>query len=144
MSLYYLPNARDDRQRDYMRRLDGDSVCLFCPDGMAGSAQQIAHSTDHWTITPNEYPYAGARLHLLLVPRQHVVDMLDLPAEAQQDFWAALSWVRAAHGLDHYGLAVRNGDSRYTGGTIRHLHVHVVVGDPAGPPVKVKLSSRPG
>jgi ATP adenylyltransferase len=54
--------------------------------------------------------------------------------------------VREHHGLTHYGLGGRNGDCRYTGGTIYHVHVHVIVGDVTNPehqPVRLRLSSRP-
>lgn len=68
--------------------------------------------------------------------------------------------MRERYGLSNYGLGSRNGDSRYTGGTIRHLHVHVLVGTgdedtreeaeadagaaPAAfTPVRMKFSSTP-
>jgi ATP adenylyltransferase len=92
-------------------------------------------------VTGNRFPYRGTGTHLLLVPDEHVSDLVDLTPEAQRDFWAALAWVREHHGLAYYGLGVRNGDPRFTGGTIRHLHVHVVVGDPEAEPVRMKLSS---
>ena len=61
-------------------------------------------------------------------------------APAQQDFWAVLGWVRDRYGLHYYGLAARNGDMALTGGTIAHVHVHVIVGDPEGEIVRFKLS----
>jgi ATP adenylyltransferase len=147
MSLYCLNNYRSKEQLADMRRLDADGVCIFCPQHMAADAdQRIVHRTRHWSVTPNEFPYAGTRLHLLLVPDEHVGDLLDLSPEAQFDFWAALRWVRDHYALAYYGLGVRNGDCSYTGGTIAHVHVHVIVGDVEDPdhvPVKFKLTSRP-
>ena len=106
----------------------------------------MLHRTAHWSVTPNKFPYRGTRLHLLLVPDEHVDDLVDLSPRSQQDFWAALRWVRDEHGLDHYGLAARNGDCGFTGGTIRHVHVHLLQGDVDDPDhvaVRVKLSSHP-
>jgi dihydrofolate reductase/diadenosine tetraphosphate (Ap4A) HIT family hydrolase len=142
-SYYYLENSRGDAQSDDMRRLEAEGRCLFCP-GQEPLA--VLHKTPQWTIVPNRFPYRGTRLHLLLVPDEHVTDMADLSPAARDDFWTALGWVRDRYGLTYYGLAVRNGDPRFTGGTIRHLHLHVVVGDvenPEADPVRVKLSSRP-
>jgi ATP adenylyltransferase len=142
MSLYYLGNARSEEQRAYMRRLEADGVCLFCPGPMdADPEQEILHHTAHWTVTPNKFPYAGTKLHLMLVPHEHETDLLDLSDAAQQDFWAALRWVRDKHGLTYYGLGARNGECRHTGGTIAHVHVHVIVGDPSAGPVRFKVSS---
>lgn len=147
MSLYYLGNSRTDAQRRDMLDLESRGVCLFCPEHLAADPEQrIVLTTEHWVATPNEFPYAGTRLHLLLVPKAHVVDLLDLDDAARADFWTALEAVRRDHGLFYYGLGARNGDCRFTGGTIAHVHVHVVVGDVDDPhhqPVRFKLSSRP-
>ena len=95
-------------------------------------------------VTPNEYPYAGTRLHLLLVPHAHVPDLLDLDDAARVDLWTALDQVRATYGLTFYGLGSRNGDLRYTGGTVEHVHLHLLQGDVDDPdhvPVRLRLSS---
>jgi ATP adenylyltransferase len=142
MSLYHLGNSRGDAQSAYMRQLAADGVCIFCPDHLAADpGQEILHRTGHWTVTPNRFPYASTRLHLMLVPHEHVTDLLDLTAPAQRDFWSTLDWVRQTYGLSYYGLGARNGDPRFTGGTIAHVHVHVIVGDPDGEPVRFKVSS---
>lgn len=147
MSLYYLGNSRTPAQRAEMLDLEARGVCVFCPEHLAQDPNQpILYRTAHWTVTPNEFPYKGTRLHLLLVPDEHVTDLADLSPQAQQDFFAVLTWVRDHHRLTHYGLAVRNGLCEYTGGTVRHLHVHLLQGDVDDPdhePVRVKLSSRP-
>jgi ATP adenylyltransferase len=147
VSLYHLGNSRSDAQRRDMEDLEARGVCLFCPEHLASDPdQRIVLSTRHWNVTPNEFPYAGTRVHLLLVPKVHATDLLDLPAEALADFWTALADVRRHYGLDYYGLGARNGDFRCTGGTIAHVHVHVIVGDvddPEHQPVRLKLSSRP-
>jgi diadenosine tetraphosphate (Ap4A) HIT family hydrolase len=145
VSLYCLGNARGEQQRREMEDLDARGVCLFCPDELvADPGQPIVVATEHWNVTPNEFPYAGTRTHLLLVPREHVTDLLDLSSEAQVDFWVALAEVRRRYDLAFYGLGARNGDCRFTGGTIAHVHVHVVVGDVDAPdhqPVRLKFSS---
>ena len=48
--------------------------------------------------------------------------------------------------LQHYGLGVRNGDCRFTGATIAHVHAHVLVSaaEPGAAPVRMRFSGRPG
>ena len=43
---------------------------------------------------PNDFPYAGTSLHLLLVPRQHASDMLELGPAAQADEIDLADWQR--------------------------------------------------
>jgi ATP adenylyltransferase len=148
VSYYCFENYRTPEQLADMRQLEAAGLCLFCPAGLARHArQQVLFRTDHWSVTPNEFPYPGTALHLLLVPDQHAADLLDLGDAARQDFWTALAAVRDRYALSYYGLGVRNGDCRYTGATIRHVHAHVLVGDPgldSTAAVRMRFSSRPG
>jgi ATP adenylyltransferase len=148
VTFYCFGNARTAGQLAEMRRLDAEGICLFCPDGLARHPRQrILFRTRHWAVTPNEFPYQGTSLHLLLVPDQHAGDLLDLTEDVRRDFWEALQAVARVHQLRHYGLGVRNGDCRYTGATIGHVHAHVLVGDPEAteaPPVRMRFSARPG
>jgi diadenosine tetraphosphate (Ap4A) HIT family hydrolase len=143
-----MENHRTADQLAEMERLEAAGICLFCPDGLRDHArQQILWETEHWTVTPNEFPYPGTSLHLLIVPHAHAADVLDLDAAVQQDFFIALGRVRERYGLRHYGLGMRNGDCRFTGATITHVHAHVLVGDRGAEPevpVRMRFSSRPG
>jgi ATP adenylyltransferase len=148
VSYYCFENYRTAEQLAEMRQLEAQGVCLFCPAALsAHTRQQILLRTSHWSVTPNEFPYPGTVLHLLLVPDQHAADLLDLDDDTRQDFWTALASVRSRYGLGYYGLGVRNGDCRYTGATIRHVHAHVLVGDTdpeSTAVVRMRFSSQPG
>jgi ATP adenylyltransferase len=149
-SLYCFDNYRNARQLDDMRALEADGVCIFCPDGLAlHRKDRILWRTAQWNIMRNEFPYAGSKLHVLLAPASHVEDVLDLDDAARADFWVALSGVRSRYGLSYYGLGIRNGDCRFTGATIRHVHAHVLVGSEhlqtgADEPIRMRFSARGG
>lgn len=140
-----MANHRTAEQLEQMRRLDAAGVCLFCPQGLREHAgQALLWESEHWVVTPNKYPYRSTSLHLLLIPHQHVGDLIDLDPAAQADFWSVLAQIRSRWDLSYYGLGVRNGDCRFTGGTIEHVHAHVLVGDAAVAeqvPVRMRFSS---
>lgn len=143
-----MENFRSAEQLAEMQRLEAAGVCLFCPDGFQQQpAQRILWRTKRWTVTPNEFPYKGTALHLLVVPHEHVTDMLDLTAASQEDFWLTLKMIREQFNLKYYGLGVRNGDCRFTGATISHVHAHVLVAvddESVGEvPVRMRFSSHP-
>jgi ATP adenylyltransferase len=145
MSLYYTGNYRTEEQLAQMLALEAAGICIFCPEHLPNH-RPIVHKTALWTVTTNRFPYRGTQLHYLLLPDEHVDDLVDLTPESQVDFWTALRWARDHHGLTYYGLASRNGDCAFTGATIRHVHVHLVQGDVENPehtPIRVKLSSHP-
>ena len=147
MNLYCQDNHRTAEQLAEMQRLEAAGICLFCPDGLSQNGRDRAlWRTSHWSVMPNEFPYEGTSLHLMLIPHQHVGDLIDLAPPAQQDFWNVLAMVHERYDLRYYGLGARNGDCRYTGATIAHLHVHILVADvttPAEIPVRMRFSSRP-
>jgi len=145
VSFYCFENVRTAQQRAEMARLEAAGICLFCPEQLARHPRQrILLSTQHWTATPNEYPYAGTSQHLLLIPHQHASNLLELSDEVRADFWVALAAVAEANELRYYGLGVRNGDCRLTGATIEHVHAHVLVGsdDENAAPVRMRFSAR--
>jgi len=143
LSLYYLGNARHAEQREQMERLEAAGICVFCAEPPGAPVEVPAQ---HWVVSRNDFPYAGTRLHLLIVPRRHVTDLLDLRDEELAEFWGVGRALRHLYHLEYYGLGARCGDCRLTGGTIAHVHVHLIVGDvddPGHTPVRLKLSSRP-
>lgn len=148
MALYCFENARAPQQQARMQALEQAGVCLFCAEGLAayGPPGGPVVETACWLAVDNDFPYAGSRRHLLLIPRAHVVDLMELDAAARADFWEVLGSARAAIGADHYGLGVRNGDCAATGGTIAHLHVHLLVPDPdaVDRPLRMRFSGRSG
>jgi ATP adenylyltransferase len=147
MGLYCMENYRTAEQLATMQELEAAGLCLFCPDGLQQQPRQrILWETAHWTVTPNEFPYKGTALHLLVVPHEHATDLLDLSSASQLDFWNALAMIRERFDLNYYGLGVRNGDCQFTGATIAHVHAHVIVGDTGSAdevPVRMRFSSRP-
>lgn len=160
MSLYYLGNARSDVQRQEMVALEAAGLCIFCPSSYTRSSQrqkllehehgsswmkEVVLETETWVVLRNEYPYPGALHHLMLVPKEHVTRQTDLSADAKAGYWEILDLLVAHLGSDYFVLGSRNGDLRFTGGTIAHLHIQVIVGDPDNyqEPVRFYASSVP-
>lgn len=105
-----------------MQALIDQGVCLFCPPHVDA---RVVRRSDHWVAVANDFPYAATSDHLLLIPTEHVTSVLDLTPEAQVDLWNLLYDIAAP--LPHFSLFVRNGDAEFTGATVAHLHLHVVV-----------------
>jgi diadenosine tetraphosphate (Ap4A) HIT family hydrolase len=139
-NLYCPANARTPEQVARMADLEARGVCLFCADaGSEAGGGQVVTETAHWRALHNDFPYAGAAEHLLLVPRAHVTDVLDLDDDARADLWTILRSVRGDT-RGPYGLGMRNGPCEGTGGTIAHAHLHVLVPD-GERPLRMRFSS---
>lgn len=142
---YDLRHARVEAQTAKMRQLIERGICAFCEEHFEDYHDHpIEFQTAHWIVSKNDYPYQGAKLHLLLVSKQHVATFSGLTREARADFAEVLVEIEARWKLPSYAVGVRAGDPSRNGGTVEHLHAHVVVGDtdnPAHEPVRFKMSS---
>ena len=82
----------------------------------------------------------------MLIPKKHVNTLPKLARAAQDEFIPLIARCEKAYDLKSYAVGIRSGDMRFNGGSIEHVHVHLVVGDtddPAHEAVRFKMSSRP-
>jgi histidine triad (HIT) family protein len=101
-----------------------DPDCVFCSI-VAGDvqAEQVLESDEFVAFLDQRPVFKG---HVLLVPRDHVETLPDLPAELRDGFLAAAQRLAAAavEGLGAQGtfVAMNNVVSQ----SVPHLHMHVV------------------
>lgn len=98
--------------------------CPFCPGNIE---DEVVGETEHWTIVLNQFPYKGSRLHLLVIPKQHRISLVELSREEWADFFVAIrvATERYVFLADGYGMAVR--EKEIGGATLYHVHFHIIV-----------------
>ena len=148
MSDYNFDTARVQAQKEKMERLARENICAFCPQHLAEFHDNpVEFQTKYWVVTKNDYPYENASVHLLIIPTEHVSTVSELSEAAQAEYLKVVSRVEKEFALKSYGIAMRSGDFRYNGGSVKHLHAHVLVGDFTDPDnhqkLKFKFSSVP-
>jgi ATP adenylyltransferase len=125
--LYNLDAARGTEQLERMRRLEADGVCVFCIEHAADMQREpIEHTGEHWYVTRNDFPYEGTDAHYLIVARRHVASFEELPDEAGAELWAIRRELAGRLGAVAFATVERSGDMRFNGGSVEHLHVHMV------------------
>ncbi len=125
--LYNLDAARDEEQRAYMEELEGAGICVFCPEHVAEYHRKpVEHVGEHWYVTRNGYPYEGAAAHYLIVARRHVSSFDELPDEAGAELWGIRRELKGELAPVALATVERSGDMRFNGGSVAHLHVHLV------------------
>jgi ATP adenylyltransferase len=110
--------------------------CIFCTspsDDVALRASLILDVSRHAQVMLNRYPYTNG--HLLISPRQHIAQLVDLPKEAFADLMALLqksvAIINTALHPQGMNIGINLGACGGAGIT-DHLHWHVVprwVGD---------------
>jgi histidine triad (HIT) family protein len=98
--------------------------CLFCTIVAGGVSADTVLETEHMVGFLDHRPVFKG--HVLLVPREHVVTLPDLPAPLRDPFLEAgqrlASAMLAGLGAQGSFLAVNNTVSQ----SVAHLHLHVV------------------
>ncbi|NTV31308.1 HIT domain-containing protein [candidate division WWE3 bacterium] len=134
-----LEHARSADQLLVMQQITADGVCPFCMEHLFSYHDQpILWGGISWIITPSRWPYAGTRLHLLAISIQHVEHLSDVTPSAAMDLWQGLSWVEQNFTLAGGAIGLRFGDPTLNGGSVRHLHAHIIVAD-GQQPVRFKM-----
>ena len=143
-----LNHARNDRQREIMEKIAKDGVCPFCPENLLKyHSKPIIKETDWWFLTENMNPYEGARVHLLLIYKKHVELPNDVSPEGLKDLFGLIDWAIKKFKIAGGALLIRFGETGYAGGSVNHLHVHLIAGsakinDPDAESLKVKVGYK--
>lgn len=131
-----ISNARSSQQVADMKALEAVNVCLFCPEGLNLKDKRVLHKGDYWYVTPNDFPYTGTTIHVMIVPHRHLTRIEDLYTEEFTELKEMIAWVNKEFGIKGAGLFCRYGDTTYTGATIHHFHIHVAQGNQKTPGAK--------
>lgn len=105
--------------------------CIFCKIIAGQIPADVVYEDDRVVAFRDIHP--AAPVHLLIVPRIHVSDILDLATRADGlDIFGSvlrsLPAIAAAAGLDHRGFRLINNCGVEGGQTIAHVHFHLIGG----------------
>lgn len=146
-ALVDLDNARHDDQRDVMKQIMAEGVCPFCPDQLRRFHRSpILVETAFWIVTPNHWPYDHTKVHLLAISKPHWEQLDEVTPQAAAELFEIFGKLVQEHHYPGGGLAMRFGDTTYSGGTIKHLHAQFVVPDAESSdfqPVRIKIGKTP-
>ncbi len=123
-----LEYARHEDQRAVMEHIRQQGICPFCPENrVPGEVLEPLRRGKYWIFVPNRWPYEFASLHAMLIIERHIRFFDELEPEEVAELTELLGWARRTYDLTAYSLGVRCGAPHLTGGTVDHLHIHLIV-----------------
>ena len=139
----HLPNARTEEQTKIMREILLSGKCPFCAENLSEfHKKEIIVKGSHWLLTDNQWPYKNTKFHFLLILKDHCEMPSELVNGARIEFWDMVAFIEKRFQIKSGGLCMRFGDPKDNGGTVRHLHTHLIVpdkSDPKADPVRFKI-----
>lgn len=138
-----LAHGRVGKYNKLLVRIIKDGVCPFCAKNLKRYHKKpIIKKTKYWTLTTNQNPYQGLKVHLLFIHQKHLIKLSQLTSEEWLDLSKLASWAEKKYRIAGGTFFMRFGNTNYTGASVNHLHAHLIVGGKNAPdckPIKIKV-----
>ncbi len=130
MPLKKVVDPRFVKSKDYGEVIEGiekEGNCPFCPAHFIHHRKPILKKEGVWCITENSWPYDNTALHLLVIGDEHKEHLEELSEQDLLSIMLLVRWAIKEFDVKGGGVAMRFGDTGFTGATVCHLHLHVIV-----------------
>lgn len=138
-----IDNSREESQVKVMEQIIADQQCPFCLENLEKYHKQpILKESEHWVLTANQWPYKNTRFHFLAILKIHSESLQELPPVAGSELIELFQWLETEYEIPGGAWAMRFGDTNYSAGTVKHIHVQFIVPEintPDFEPVRLKI-----
>jgi histidine triad (HIT) family protein len=104
--------------------------CIFCKIGAREIQSDFLYEDDNVFVIRDLHP--KAKVHVLVIPKQHVVTFNDLPQAnpaIMQHCIKAIDKVTRDLGINESGYKVVTNNGKDGGQAVLHLHMHILGGE---------------
>lgn len=110
--------------------------CIFCRISEGQVPCQTVFESDTVIAFPDLHPQAP--VHVLIMPRQHIATLNELPANSPlaAELFQAIQAIARQTGVAESGYRVIANTNRDGGQEVFHLHLHLLGGQSLGPMVE--------
>lgn len=137
----HIEHGRSEQQREVMRRIVEDGVDPFDWNNLSKyHVQPVLKKGVYWLVTPNDNPYEGSTLHLLLIYRDRIDSFAEMSLTGWMELLGMVRWIQREYGVSYGALVMRFGELALSGASVDHPHMHVIVGGDSNQAAKLKVS----
>lgn len=139
-------NARFDDQRKVLQQIIADRGCPFCGEKLFKYHKKpILKEGKFWILTENQWPHDNTKINLLAIYKEHAESLAEINPDAGKELVELFQWAEKEYSVPGGGFAMRFGDTRYSAGTVKHIHAQFFVPDREKPdykPVRFKIGAK--
>jgi len=115
---------------EVIKKINMDGVCPFCPEHLKKYHKKPIVERKYWWVTDNMYPYSPSKHHRLLIHKGHISHYNEIGIEAWIEMQEIINKETKDLNITGGAFIMRFGETRFTGGTVSHLHAHITQSDP--------------
>jgi len=126
----HMGNARVEVQRQKMEMAKELNECTFCLDRFEYYHDApIIKEGGYWIVTDNDYPYDNTKHHTLFILKRHAENIEELTSLEWAELRKLIQEFKKEHLISGGAIFLRFGEEKYSGGTLPHIHAHLIVPD---------------
>ena len=119
--------AKSGEYRKVIETIKKQGKCPFCPDNFKYHKHPILKRHGRWFLTKISWPYKNNKFHFIIIGDKHRENISELTAIDMKNILFLVKWAVAEFKIKGGAMAMRFGETSYTGATVCHLHAHLIV-----------------
>jgi len=121
-----LTNARPGEYRNVIEQIQKTGKCPFCKDNLKYHRKPIVKRSGEWFLTEGTWPYKNTRCHLMILGDKHRENFFELKKKDLEAVFSLVKFAIRKYKIKGGALAMRFGNTDYTGASVAHLHFHLI------------------
>ena len=106
--------------------IEKEGQCPFCPENFKYHKKPLIKEVGNWFLTENSWPYKDTKHHFIIICKDHKENFSDLNGKDFECVKELVNYAIEKFYIKGGALALRFGDTDYTGATVCHLHFHII------------------
>ena len=121
-----LSNARKGEYQKIITKIALTGKCPFCKDNFKYHKEPIIKQKKDWLLTKASWPYKNIHCHFLILGEKHKENFSQLTKNDLITISYLTRWAIKKYQIKGGALAIRFGQTDYTGASVSHLHFHLI------------------
>lgn len=121
-----INNARRGEYKAVIKQIALTGKCPFCKENFKYHKKPILKRKGGWFLTEASWPYKDTNCHLIILGEKHRENLSELKKEDFEAIFYLVSSAIKKYKIKGGALAVRFGETDFTGASVAHLHFHLI------------------
>lgn len=126
MKYVNIKNARQGEYKKVIETIATTGKCPFCKENFKYHKKPIYKKKNGWFLTNNSWPYENAKNHLMVLSGVHKENFSELTKQDLETVAFLANWAIKKWKIKGGAIAMRFGNTNYTGASVSHLHLHII------------------
>jgi len=126
MKYVNIKNARQGEYKKVIETIATTGKCPFCKENFKYHKKPIYKKISGWFLTNNSWPYKNTEMHFIILGEKHKENFSELTKKDFESIAFLTNWAIKKWKIKGGALAMRFGNTDYTGASVSHIHFHII------------------